>query len=294
MTPLLTQHQIHDAFLAACRAELHAIKAGNVHVYAAGHDMEVAQFERAAQAAAPYIADASLRVGERVRRAVEASLATAGCNTNLGILLLCAPLAAAAESTAATTNVATRLSLILTTLDRHDAVEVFRAISEANPGGLGATDTEDVAATPSVTLLEAMALAKDRDRIANAYVTNFTDVFDFGLPTLAAARRAERTEDDAIANLHMTLLAKFPDSHIARKYGPDRAEDIRAAAATLRPRLFPLTSRDARDRLLAFDASLKSERVNPGTTADFVVATLFTDTIIRRGRQPVATSPLVE
>lgn len=288
MTALLTETEIRNAFLDACRAELQAIKAGNVHVHAAGHDMEVAQFEAAAEAAAPHIGNANLHVGERIRLAVEASFAAAGCNTNLGIVLLCAPLAAAAEAPIATTNLATRLSLILTTLGQQDAAEVYRAIAHANPGGLGKVETEDVAAAPAVTLLQAMDLAKDRDRIANAYVTNFADIFDFALPCLAAARREERSEENAIASLHMSLLAKFPDSHIARKYGPVRAEEIRAAAAVIRPRVFPLTSRDARDRLLAFDASLKTERVNPGTTADFVVASLFTDTIIRRGRHTAA------
>lgn len=288
MTALLTESEIRNAFLDACRAELRAIKAGNVHVHAAGHDMEVAQFEAAAEAAAPNIGNGNLNVGERIRLAVEASFAAAGCNTNLGIVLLCAPLAAAAEAPIATTNLATRLSLILTTLGQQDAAEVYRAIAHANPGGLGKVETEDVAAAPGVTLLQAMNLAKDRDRIANAYATNFADIFDFALPCLEAARREERTEENAIASLHMSLLAKFPDSHIARKFGPLRAEEIRAAAAVIRPRVFPLTSRDARDRLLAFDASLKTERVNPGTTADFVVASLFTDTIIRRGRHTAA------
>lgn len=288
MTALLTATGIRDAFLGACRAELRSIKAGNVHIHAAGHDMDVAQFEAAAEAAAPHIANEDLRVGERIRLAVEASFAAAGCNTNLGILLLCAPLAAAAEASAVTVNLRTRLSLILTTLDSRDAVEVYRAIAHANPGGLGKVETEDVSAAPAVTLLQAMELAKDRDRIANAYVTTFADIFDFALPRLDAARREERSEENAIASLHMSLLAKFPDSHIARKYGSARAEEIRAAAEVLRPRVFPMTSRDARDRLLAFDASLKSDSVNPGTTADFVVASLFADTIIRLGRHTAA------
>lgn len=288
MTVLLAGNEIRDAFLGACLAELQAIKAGNVHVHATSHDMDVAQFEAAAEAAAPHISNSDLRVGERIRLAVEASLAAAGCNTNLGILLLCAPLAAAAEVTTATVNLRTRLSLILTTLDRRDAADVYRAIAHANPGGLGTVEAEDVSATPAVTLLQSMEIAKNRDRIANAYVTTFADIFDFALPRLDAARREERSEENAIASLHLSLLAKFPDSHIARKFGADRAEEIRAAAEVLRPRVFPLTSRDARDRLLAFDAALKADRVNPGTTADFVVASLFADTIIRRGRHTAA------
>ena len=42
-----------ELFLAACRAELDALKPGNVHVHAGGHGMEVAQFEAAPPAAAP-------------------------------------------------------------------------------------------------------------------------------------------------------------------------------------------------------------------------------------------------
>lgn len=288
MTALLTAAEIHDTFLDACLAELRALKAGNVHVHAGGHDMEVAQFEAAAAAAAPHVSNAKLGVGARVRRAVEASFAAAGCNTNLGILLLCAPLAAAAEARSDDTDLRRRLAHVLAALDDDDTANVYRAIAIANPGGLSKVETEDVSAAPAVSLLGAMALARHRDRIANAYVTDYADVFDFALPQLAIARRQERREEDALASLHMSLLAKFPDSHIARKYGADRAEDVRAAAEVLRPRVFPLTSKDARERLLAFDAELKNDHINPGTTADFVVASLFTDTIIRRGRQPVA------
>ncbi len=53
--------------------------------------MELEQFEASAVAAAPFLAAAGEKVGDRILRAVEASFAAAGCNTNLGILLLCAP-----------------------------------------------------------------------------------------------------------------------------------------------------------------------------------------------------------
>ena len=47
-----------------------------------------------------------------------------------------------------------------------DASEVYRAIRLANPGGLGSAEEQDVAAEPTITLLEAMRLAADRDGIA--------------------------------------------------------------------------------------------------------------------------------
>lgn len=288
MSQLLAPSQVQESFLAACRAELRALKAGNVHVHAPGHGMEVEQFESAAVAAAPIVADTKLRPGQRILQSVEASFAAAGCNTNLGILLLCVPLAVAAQDRSPERDLRRRLAHVLDRLDQQDAADAYSAIALAKPGGLGSANEQDVKAPPSVTLKQAMALAADRDRIANAYVTDFADIFDFALPQLHAARVIERDEEDAIASLHLRLLAEFPDSHIARKYGLAEAERISAMAADLHPKVFPLSSSGARTRLLEFDADLKKHKVNPGTTADFVVASLFADAIIRRGRHTAA------
>jgi len=55
---------------------------------------------RSAQVAAGPLSVAGARVGRRIFGAVEATRAAVGRNTNLGIILLCAPLAAAAEERA--------------------------------------------------------------------------------------------------------------------------------------------------------------------------------------------------
>ena len=103
MAAALKQAAIEAAFLAACEGELSALKPGNVHIFDAGHGMEVKHFRAAAKAAAPFIADPNLTVGQRILKATEASFAVTGLNTNLGIILLCAPLAyAAAETDVAT------------------------------------------------------------------------------------------------------------------------------------------------------------------------------------------------
>jgi triphosphoribosyl-dephospho-CoA synthase len=225
----LDQTNVGAAFVAACHAELQALKPGNVHVHSAGHGMDIHHFERAAAAAAPFIADPSLSVGGRILGAVKASFAATGLNTNLGIVLLAAPLAAAAESPG-DANLRDRLAHVLDGLDRADAADAFQAIVVANPAGLGRADQGDVNGAATVTLLEAMALAADRDRIAKAYVTRFDDLFTLGLPALHAGRRAAATETLAITALHMTYLAAFPDSHIARKFGLEVAEIVRDEA----------------------------------------------------------------
>ena len=272
--PGLSAAQISDLFLAACRAELDALKPGNVHVHANGHGMEVAQFEASAVASAPFIAAAGVGVGARILGAVEVSFAAAGCNTNLGILLLCAPLAAAAEMPGEAT-LRQRLRAVLNGFDDNDAASVFAAIRIANPGGLGAVPDQDVATAPTVGLFEAMALAAARDRVASAYVTDYADIFEFGLKVLAGAM--VHTDDRllAVTTLHMAYLAYFPDSHITRKHGAAMAETVRGRAYALAPAWQPVAQRNTLPKLLDFDAELKRLNVNPGTTADLVVATLF-------------------
>lgn len=267
---------IAAAFRAACHAELDALKAGNVHRFSAGHGMEVAHFERAAQAAAPLLAAPGARVGERIESAVAASLAETGLNTNLGILLLCAPLAAAAERPG---PLRASLDAVLAGLDITDAQAAFRAIAAANPGGLGRHGEHDVAAPARIGLVEAMAEAAGRDRIARHYVTGFADVFEIGLPRLAALADAEpeaRTEA-----VHLAFMAAFPDSHIARKFGEAAAEEVRREASSVAEAVdFRAPAATRRAPLLAFDARLKARGLNPGTSADLTVATLFAQALL--------------
>jgi triphosphoribosyl-dephospho-CoA synthase len=272
--PRLSEARTGELFLAACRAELGALKPGNVHIHAAGHGMEVAQFEASAEAAAPWVAASGEKVGTRILRAVEASFAAAGCNTNLGILLLCAPVAAAAEMNLES-GLRDRVRAVLASLDAGDAAAVYAAIRRAHPGGLGESPEQDVAMPPTISLLEAMTLAAGRDRIALNYTKAFEDIFEFGLPELIRARSNTDDEQLAITTLHMAYLAQFADSHTVRKHGETVANDVRQRAIALKPLWHPIARRNTMSELLDFDAELKRRGVNPGTTADLVVATLF-------------------
>lgn len=276
MTAPLAPDKISAAFLAACRAELNALKPGNVHRYSAGHGMEVAHFERAAEAAAGPIADPSLSVGKRILRATEASVAATGINTNIGIVLLCAPLAKAAGETSLGIGLRRRLDATLAALDEQDAADTFEAIRIANPAGLGKVEKGDIRDKPErMTLIAAMHLAAERDRIANAYITAYSDIFDFALPILQDARADTNDSNLAVTTLHMSLLSEFLDTHIVRKYGEVAAEEVRQEARALKAQWSPVASAKSIPALIEFDAKMKSRGLNPGTTADFVVATLF-------------------
>jgi triphosphoribosyl-dephospho-CoA synthase len=284
MTRALNRGEIETAYRAACRLEVRTLKPGNVHIFAGGHRMTVEDFDLSTEVSAPHIADDTLSVGTRIRRAVEATFAAVGQNTNLGILLLCAPLAAAAERHSSAT-LADKLTSVLAGLDHEDAREVYSAIATANPAGLGQDNIGDVRAEPPAawTLLDAMRAAAPRDMIANEYATGFAGIFA-NARTFAAQLKSGASAEDALAHLFLSQLAERPDTHIIRKHGPGLAQRVQERAAGVLAELNgappkSLSTPANRALLITFDAELKSWGANPGSLADLMCASVFTSTL---------------
>ena len=272
---MATANRVEQAYLTACLAELTALKPGNVHAYAAGHRMTVADFETSARVSAPAIAAPGLMVGERILTALRRTREAVSSNTNLGILLLCAPVAQAALRST-DRDLRQGLHAVLEALTVDDAVNAYEAIRLANPGGLGDSPRHDVREPPRITLLEAMRVASDRDRIAAQYITDFADVFGLGLDRLTAGRQRWREFEWAISSTYLGFLGAFPDSHIQRKFGLETAEAVMIEARKFDTLLSgtPDPSVILSD-LQTFDSALKDKDINPGTSADLTVATLF-------------------
>ena len=278
----LTRAEIAAAFEGACLDELQALKPGNVHIFSDTHKLSVAQFERSARAASPGLTLPGARVGARILAAIEATQAAVATNTNLGIVLLCAPLAACVEQLATRRPAAIHaaLMLMLDGLDIEDAGFAFRAITLASPGGLGDDAANDVRAPARLPLKAAMATAASRDRIAFQYAHDFSDIFGRGL---AACKAADARPEPAWRNpqwrtllTYLDFLGAFPDSHILRRHGAIAAERTRAAAAKFATRLRAASDPAALlEDLKAWDTALKAQDINPGTSADLTVATLF-------------------
>ena len=265
---------IAEAFRWACLAELDAPKPGNVHIFADGHHMTAAEFVASADAAAPHLSASGARVGARILGAVEATFEAVGANTNLGIILLCAPLAAAAENDIS--DLRASLIEVLQRLDTKDAELTYRAIVLATPAGLGRSERHDVFGPATVSLLEAMTEASGRDRVARQYATRFADVFEVGLPRLEAAVVQYADLRWATLATYLEFLSAFPDTHIARKHGAPAADRVCDAAAALQRSLHATEHPETLlPDLLTWDAALKADGINPGTSADLTVATLF-------------------
>lgn len=268
--------QAKAAYLWACDLEIRAIKPGNVGDHAPGHEMVPDDFRRSAAVSADPLTNPRTCVGERIYRAVEATRDAVGCNTNLGIILLAAPLIEAFIQQNDDDNLPGQLEKVLASLDDTDADWLFRAIALAKPGGLGEPSEGDVNASPKISILKAMALAEDRDLIARQYTRSFTDVFQMTVPLYHARLSVGDSEEWAVATVFLGLLSQRRDSHVERKFGRACADQTSLEASRVYA-LFaePVNPEKVLGPLLDLDASFKARGVNPGTMADLIVATLL-------------------
>jgi triphosphoribosyl-dephospho-CoA synthase len=263
---------LERSILWACRLEVLAEKPGNVHPQASFEDLTCGDFLRSAELIAPVLARTSeLGIGRGILSAVTATRAAVGTNTNLGMILLIAPLAAVQQES----TLKGGISSTLRDLSVQDAVDVFEGIRRAQPGGMGEVSEQDVSRRPTVTLLEAMSLAAERDSIARQYATDYSLVFE-GLEFLRQnVRDFSRDWNEEIVRLAIWLQAGTPDSLILRKCGGAVADEgARRAGEVLKVWDDPIVRRSA---LADFDGWLRADghQRNPGTTADLTAAILF-------------------
>ena len=144
-------------------------KPGNVSLASRGHGMTPSSFIASAAAQRPAVVPPGAAVGERIERAVAGHAGGAGCNTNLGIVLLCAPIAAAVEASG-TVPTASQPAVRRAANDACWRLDRGRCAGRLSRHRAGRTRAawaprarRTCTATPSVDLRDAMALAADRD-----------------------------------------------------------------------------------------------------------------------------------
>jgi triphosphoribosyl-dephospho-CoA synthase len=276
----LTPEAVAAAAQIACLVEVQAVKPGNV---SRGRDLPgltYRDFVLSATCIGPSFRRASGRadragVGRLILDAVRATRRHVKTNTNLGVILLLAPLASAALSRGRG-PLRDRLRRALRGLTVADARLAYQAIRLARPGGLGNVGDQDLSRPPTRTLLDCMRLAAGRDAIAREYATDFETTFTVGLPTLRALRARHLPLPDAATQTYLTLLASQPDTLIARKRGAAQARKVSVMARRVLEAGGLLTPR-GRKMVEALDRRLRRPRppLNPGATADLTVAALF-------------------
>ena len=255
---------------------MQAIKPGNVGFHADTDKLSTDEFLKSAEASAIPISEPSLGLGERIFEAVHATHQAVGTNTNLGIILLVAPLIQASFAKKQADTLTSLVVQVLECSTVEDAKQMYRAIRLAEPGGMGKKNSQDLSQEPSVTLLNTMKIAASWDRIADQYSNNFSDVFNFGIPRFNEYLKNWQDERWATTGLFLSYLAKFADSLIERKHGVLKAKEISDMILPLERELCRSgTPYRYESQLLEIDGHLKRNRINPGTTADLTVATIF-------------------
>ena len=261
----------------ACLFEVCADKPGNVTWGKDFWDTRFVDFMASAVAVGPALRDAThVPVGETILRAVHDTRRLVSTNTNLGMILLLAPVAKAA-GLGHPQGLRAGVSEVLAALTVDDARMAFEAIRLAAPGGLGDSNQYDVReADVDVTLLEAMRVAQDRDTVAREYATDFEITFELAYTALRQFWEEGHKLSDSIVQTALTILAHVPDTLIARKEGAAVVQQVSHRASQVLQAGGAFTEQGRR-ALRRFDRSIRDERhrLNPGTTADLIAVTLF-------------------
>lgn len=257
----------------ACMLEVSAPKPGNVHRGADFEDVSLQDFLASAIAIQPVFDLArTLTLGELIFGSVQATAHVARSNTNLGMLLLMAPLAIASDES----DLQSAAAEVVHNSDDQDAQAIYEAIRLANPGGMGQADQHDIADQSPPRILDAMKLAAPHDSIAKQYVTGFADLFDTVVPLLLDESQFHLPLSQRIVHAHVGVMASLPDTLIARKIGMEKAQH----SAVMAQRVLdsgPPFAEEYCQQLTNLDFWLRCEghKRNPGTTADLIAAGLF-------------------
>jgi len=272
----------------ACLLEASAPKPGNVNRL---HDFSDLHFEDlllSAVAIGPAMENAfKYSVGQIISRAIQDTQLLVNTNTNLGIVLLLAPLVKACSFGPGGyriskpeqdnfANIREKLTATLVGLTVEDARLAYAAIRSVHAGGLGKVTQADIREEPSITLLKAMALVQENDSIASEYVSRYTITFEIGFPALREALRTGNDLSSAIVQTYLEILSRVPDTLIARKIGKEKAIQVSQWAKDVLEKGGTLTP-EGWKAIAELDGELRdaNHACNPGTTADLTTATVF-------------------
>lgn len=270
------RQKLADLYKHVCKLDVQALKPGNIGLHSGAGKLEVEDFLHSAEVSAGPLTELDLGLGERIWKSIRATRQAVDTNTNLGIILLIAPLVQAWIKKRDERSLKDSLTEVLQKSTVEDAGKAYQAIRLAKPGGMGSKSNQDLSEEPTVSLLETMKIAASWDRIADQYSNNFYDIFHFGAPQYTALLRQWQDECWAATGLFLGYLVRFPDTLVARKFGVLKAREISDMITPLEKEFCRSGSPERyKARLMEIDDHLRRERTNPGTTADLTLASIF-------------------
>lgn len=278
------KHSLDDlksAYLFSCKKDIELIKPGNVNLLSSHKDTKAQDYLDSAILSSKELFNQNYSLGKRILESVNVTRSQVNVNTNLGIILLCAPVI---QSYIDFNNLDLRegIKKTLSTTSIKDTHDLCAAINISSPGGLGDSDMYDTASYPNASIKQIMDYSQEYDRISYQYSHNFSDIFDFIIPKLEFLNQRYESLDISLSLLFIEILAKIPDSHISRKFGDKIAKKTSNNAHDL----LKILDREHDPDYLAkalnnLDYEYKKKGINPGTTADLLVASLMIYKIFR-------------
>ena len=289
-------------FLIACRLDVQTLKPGNVSFNSSGFGMTGQDFINSSRACASLLVQPGLELGEKIYLATKESIKVTGCNTNLGIILLCAPILhvmqklTEEEFKSLVNPLAYLQAELMKTIHAIDLIQskfIYDAIVHAKPGGLGKDREMDVRFT-NVKVIDAMRQAKNKDFIAKQYFSGFFEILkqpvlqeNFRRQWINKERPINPCSRQSLASLiYFYWLTNIRDSHIQRKSGLRVAEFVKKKAMKVFRGQINFENvlnkvnngkirLPNRSRIRQFDEFLKVRGLNPGTSADITVCSLL-------------------
>jgi triphosphoribosyl-dephospho-CoA synthase len=211
-----------------------------------------------------------------------------GGNTLLGTAIMLSPIAVAAgmtpikQETFKVSEIRKNVKLVVESTTPEDAVNVYEAIKTAKPGGLGASSELDINDPNSInrileekiSLYQIFRIAEKYDMVCSEWVNNYPVTFDAAYPSLTGQLEKNEDLNHAIVYTFLKVLAKYPDTLVARKAGIEKAREVSTEARKILSLGFETSG--AKKLLSEFDKELRrsGNLFNPGTTADIIAAAL--------------------
>ncbi|MEM3641511.1 MAG: triphosphoribosyl-dephospho-CoA synthase [Candidatus Bathyarchaeia archaeon] len=304
--PLAKARHISKCLELAILFEVGADKPGNVNLTVGFEGTRYEHFLASAVAASPHFelaAERGIAVSQGEISASEVGLGRIikncvidinawqrGGNTLLGTIILFSPIAVAAgmtptkeENIFEISKLRENLKVIVESTTPEDAVNVYDAIKIANPSGLNKAPDLDLNDPNSVnriikekvSLYQVFKIASSYDNVCSEWVNNYPITFEFAYPYLMEQIKENKDLNTAIIHTFLKVLAKHPDTFIARKVGIEKALEVSFMTEEVM-KLGGLTTKAGREKLREFDATLRKSDslLNPGTTADIIAAAI--------------------
>ncbi|SNQ60686.1 triphosphoribosyl-dephospho-CoA synthase [Candidatus Methanoperedens nitratireducens] len=217
-------------------------------------------------------------IGALIHEAVKKStLWQKGGNTHFGAFILLIPLVMAAGKCENETCLKAQVQNVVKETTVEDAIEFYRAFSEARVKvktvddlALGDAASIDKIRAQGLTLFNMMEISSSYDMLANEWVNGFQKTFECS----GSIRNKIKNHgiNDAVVLTFMELLSSNKDTFIQTKFDSKKAEQVSMRAREI---LQKADMGDIRDEIHSFDNELLKEGINPGSTADIIIAGLF-------------------